>query len=191
MTDKNLIELDRELGPYLSSLLGNLGRVERCQALCWYATGLLLCGERKSMSPIAARLCQDPAQENAVRQRLQQAVTQADWDAAIVYHALSKTLMPGIGILTCAAGATYHGAHMVKDALSGNLREALIQAALKLLGEGGTAALSLRAAAQLAGVSHAAPYRHFRDKIGYGRVMVPRDGIEPPTLRFSIACSTN
>src|SRR3954453_15173884 len=46
----------------------------------------------------------------------------------------------------------------------GDLRRALIQAGLKLLSEGGVAALSLRAAAQLAGVSHAAPYRHFRDK---------------------------
>jgi AcrR family transcriptional regulator len=46
----------------------------------------------------------------------------------------------------------------------GDLRHALIQAGLKLLGEGGLPALSLRAAAQLAGVSHAAPYRHFRDK---------------------------
>ncbi len=46
----------------------------------------------------------------------------------------------------------------------GDLRPALIQAGLKLLTEGGVAGLSLRAAAQLAGVSHAAPYRHFRDK---------------------------
>jgi len=46
----------------------------------------------------------------------------------------------------------------------GDLRPALIQAGLKLLTEGGTRGLSLRAAAQLAGVSHAAPYRHFRDK---------------------------
>lgn len=46
----------------------------------------------------------------------------------------------------------------------GDLREALIQAGLKLLSEGGVEGLSLRAAAQLAGVSHAAPYRHFRDK---------------------------
>ncbi len=46
----------------------------------------------------------------------------------------------------------------------GDLRNALIQAGLKLLGEGGLPALSLRGAAQLAGVSHAAPYRHFRDK---------------------------
>jgi len=46
----------------------------------------------------------------------------------------------------------------------GDLREALIQAGLKLLSAGDPAALTLRAAAQLAGVSHAAPYRHFRDK---------------------------
>jgi AcrR family transcriptional regulator len=46
----------------------------------------------------------------------------------------------------------------------GDLRNALIQAGLKLLAEGDVAGLSLRAAAELAGVSHAAPYRHFRDK---------------------------
>lgn len=46
----------------------------------------------------------------------------------------------------------------------GNLRHALIQAGLRLLSEGGVANLSLRAAAHLAGVSHAAPYRHFADK---------------------------
>jgi AcrR family transcriptional regulator len=46
----------------------------------------------------------------------------------------------------------------------GDLRAALVQAGLKLLSEGGVPALTLRAAAQLAGVSHAAPYRHFRDK---------------------------
>jgi AcrR family transcriptional regulator len=46
----------------------------------------------------------------------------------------------------------------------GDLRRALVQAGLKLLAERGVAGLSLRAAAELAGVSHAAPYRHFRDK---------------------------
>jgi AcrR family transcriptional regulator len=46
----------------------------------------------------------------------------------------------------------------------GDLREALIQGGLKLLTEQGLTGFSLRAAAQLAGVSHAAPYRHFADK---------------------------
>src|SRR5271154_4409043 len=46
----------------------------------------------------------------------------------------------------------------------GDLKEALVQAGLQLLTEGGGEGLSLRAAALLAGVSHAAPYRHFADK---------------------------
>jgi AcrR family transcriptional regulator len=46
----------------------------------------------------------------------------------------------------------------------GDLRRALVQAGLKMLEEDGVDGLSLRGAAELAGVSHAAPYRHFRDK---------------------------
>jgi SRSO17 transposase len=104
MTEKELAILDRELEQYLSSLLGSLGRVERCQALRWYATGLLLCGERKSMAPMAARLAQTPAEENAVRQRLQQAVTQARWEEALVYQALQKTLLDGVGGIEALIG---------------------------------------------------------------------------------------
>lgn len=46
----------------------------------------------------------------------------------------------------------------------GDLRRALLQGALELLTEGGSARLTMRAAAQRAGVSAAAPYRHFVDK---------------------------
>ncbi len=45
----------------------------------------------------------------------------------------------------------------------GNLREALIEAALVVLERDGED-LTLRAAAKLAGVSHTAPYNHFADK---------------------------
>lgn len=45
----------------------------------------------------------------------------------------------------------------------GNLREALIDAALLLLAEKGPGAFTIAEAARLAGVSSAAPYRHFRD----------------------------
>ena len=45
----------------------------------------------------------------------------------------------------------------------GNLREALVDAALALLAEKGPAAFTIAEAARLAGVSPAAPYRHFRD----------------------------
>ena len=45
----------------------------------------------------------------------------------------------------------------------GNLREALIEATLALIAEKGPAGFTLTEAARLAGVSPAAPYRHFRD----------------------------
>jgi AcrR family transcriptional regulator len=46
----------------------------------------------------------------------------------------------------------------------GNLREALIQGALDLIAQKGPAGFTIADAARLAGVSPAAPYRHFRDR---------------------------
>ncbi|MEA2145494.1 MAG: hypothetical protein QOG59_1081 [Solirubrobacteraceae bacterium] len=51
--------------------------------------------------------------------------------------------------------ATYH---------HGDLSAALVQAAMELLQEGGETDLSLRAVARRAGVSPAAPYRHYADR---------------------------
>jgi len=51
--------------------------------------------------------------------------------------------------------ATYH---------HGDLRAALVRAAMELLEEGGETDLSLRAVARRAGVSAAAPYRHYADR---------------------------
>src|SRR3979409_1154141 len=53
------------------------------------------------------------------------------------------------------AKATYH---------HGDLRAALLRAAIELLEESGETALSLRAVARRAGVSPAAPYRHYADR---------------------------
>ncbi|RPA12359.1 TetR/AcrR family transcriptional regulator [Gordonia sp. OPL2] len=46
----------------------------------------------------------------------------------------------------------------------GDLPDALVRSAIELLEEGGASALSLRAVARHAGVSTAAPYRHFPDR---------------------------
>src|ERR1700761_1916297 len=43
----------------------------------------------------------------------------------------------------------------------GNIRTALLDSARQILEEGSPSELSLRAVARRAGVSHAAPYRHF------------------------------
>src|SRR5690242_994827 len=46
----------------------------------------------------------------------------------------------------------------------GNLREALLESALQLIAEVGPAGFTLRELARRTGVSHNAPYRHFRDR---------------------------
>lgn len=46
----------------------------------------------------------------------------------------------------------------------GNLRQALIDAGIKIINESGEANLSLRKAAAMCKVSHAAPYSHFKNK---------------------------
>jgi AcrR family transcriptional regulator len=46
----------------------------------------------------------------------------------------------------------------------GNLRNALLHSAIQLIREVGPTAFTLREVARRAGVSHNAPYRHFRDK---------------------------
>lgn len=46
----------------------------------------------------------------------------------------------------------------------GNLKQALVEAAIPLLAEKGISGLSLREVARSVGVGHAAPYRHFSNK---------------------------
>ena len=58
---------------------------------------------------------------------------------------------------TQTPGAERRGYH------HGNLREALIAAARELIGAKGPAGFTIAEAARLAGVSPAAPYRHFKD----------------------------
>jgi AcrR family transcriptional regulator len=59
----------------------------------------------------------------------------------------------------------------------GNLKEALVEAALKLIAEHGPSGFTFADASRSAGVSPAAPYRHFRDR---GELMadVARRGFE-------------
>ncbi|MBV7393887.1 TetR/AcrR family transcriptional regulator [Mameliella sediminis] len=57
----------------------------------------------------------------------------------------------------------------------GNLRNALIEAGIDLLREGGLAALSLRKCAARAGVSHAAPAHHFEGVEGL-RAAIAQEG---------------
>ena len=80
---------------------------------------------------------------------------------------------------TSAARRRYH---------HGNLREALLKAAIELVGEAGPAGFTLREAARRAGVSHNAPYRHFRDK-GELLAAVATEGFRELTLAMREAAA--
>jgi AcrR family transcriptional regulator len=68
----------------------------------------------------------------------------------------------------------------------GNLREALIQAALDLIAKKGPAGFTFADAARSAGVSSAAPYRHFRDRDAL-IADVARRGFEQFVMRLEAA----
>lgn len=59
----------------------------------------------------------------------------------------------------------------------GDLRKSLVAAALDIISEKGAGHLTLREIAKRAGVSHAAPYRHFKDKESI-LTAVAREGFE-------------
>lgn len=68
----------------------------------------------------------------------------------------------------------------------GNLREALIDTALRLIAERGPAGFAFAEVARAAGVSPAAPYRHFRDRNALV-AEVARQGFEHLADRLDIA----
>lgn len=72
----------------------------------------------------------------------------------------------------------------------GDLRAALVSAALELLGESDVGAVSLRGVARRAGVSAMAPYRHYPDKEAL-LAAVAQTGFEGLRVALTLADSTS
>src|ERR1051325_5618374 len=70
---------EQRLESYLNRLGKVLGRDERRASFATYALGILGDGERKSVEPIAARACADPARADAVHQRLLHFMVDSRW----------------------------------------------------------------------------------------------------------------
>jgi SRSO17 transposase len=117
MNQRELRRLERDLTEFLDEMLDGLGRVERVAALRSYATGLLLDGERKSIEPIAGRLVDSPDEIQAMRQRLQQAVTIAAWSDAVMFGRIARKVeneLPGVEALVIDdTGFAKKGKHSV------------------------------------------------------------------------------
>lgn len=89
MKQRDLKRCESRLEEWMAEAFGGLGRRERREALGNYVLGLLLDGERKSIEPIAQRLVSDAAETQAMRQRMQQAVTVASWDSDVVFRRIA------------------------------------------------------------------------------------------------------
>jgi SRSO17 transposase len=153
MTPHALKRLDRELTTFVERLTAGLGRSERRTAMGQYITGLLLDGERKSIEPIAARLVDDAAQIQAMRQRLQQCVVVSPWDEATVFarlaHMLDRQLPDVTAFVVDDTGFPKKGRHSVGVARQysgtlGRTDNCQIATSLHLAGERGSGCIGMR-----------------------------------------------
>lgn len=102
MTPRRLEKLRKELSAFLDEMLDGQGRPERRRALGCYITGLLLDGERKSIQPMAARLTDNPAEADAMRQRLKDCVAESRWSEVELQRRFAIKLdreLPGLEVI--------------------------------------------------------------------------------------------
>ena len=138
---------------FMETLTAGLGRSERRTAMGQYITGLLLDGERKSIERIAARLVDDEAQIEAMRQRLQQCVVVSAWDEATMFGRVAQTLDQELPEVTAFVvddtGFPKKGRHSVGVARQysgtlGRTDNCQIATSLHLAGERGSGCIGMR-----------------------------------------------
>lgn len=153
MNRRDLERLDSELTMYLDGLSGCLKRSDQRRSFVWYVTGLLLDGERKSTEPMAGRLVNSLAERDAMRQRLQQIVSVAPWDEALLYESLAIKLereLPGVEALVIDdTGFPKKGQYSVGVARQysgtlGRTDNCQVGVSLHLAGEHGSGCIGLR-----------------------------------------------
>jgi SRSO17 transposase len=153
MNRRDLRKLDRELTEFIGAMVEGMGRTERREALGAYLTGLLLDGERKSIEPMAARLVDDPAEIQAMRQRLQQAVVIASWADEEMRKRLALKLdaeLPGVEALVVDdTGFPKKGTHSVGvtrqySGTLGRVDNCQVATSLHLAGESGSGCIGMQ-----------------------------------------------
>src|SRR5262252_3901075 len=79
---------------YLDCLVQAAGHLDRAVPLKSYCTGLLLPGERKSVEPMAARLCPDNVRQT--HQSLHHVVAHAPWSDEDLLQAVRQYVLPAM-----------------------------------------------------------------------------------------------
>jgi SRSO17 transposase len=84
----------KRFAAYLDSLAQAAGHDDRVVPLKFYCTGLLLPGERKSVEPMAARLC--PENVRQTHQSLHHIVADSPWSDEDVLEAVRHYALPAM-----------------------------------------------------------------------------------------------
>jgi SRSO17 transposase len=85
------------LSSYFDHIGAVLGNKKRRESFAVYAMGLLGDAERKSVEPLAARACADPARANPEHQKLLHFVSESEWSDHAVRRAAAQYAIAGIG----------------------------------------------------------------------------------------------
>jgi SRSO17 transposase len=81
---------EQRLEGYLARIGKLLGRDERRASFAIYAMGILGDGDRKSVEPIAARACADPARASAIHQRLLHFMVDSRWSDRLIQREAAR-----------------------------------------------------------------------------------------------------
>lgn len=79
---------------YSESLMATLGHTDRRQPCVWYWQGLMLSGERKSVEPMAARVCPDNVR--SAHQSMHHLVAEAQWEDCAMLAAVAQQVVPAL-----------------------------------------------------------------------------------------------
>ncbi len=86
--------LESRFERYCEPMVKALAHADRRQPAQWYLKGLLLPGERKSVEPMAARVC--PGNVRSAHQSMHHLVAEAPWDDQAVLGAVAGQVVPAL-----------------------------------------------------------------------------------------------
>ena len=94
------VNLKSRFEAYCDALVGALSHADRSQPARWYLKGLMLPGSRKSVEPMAARVC--PHAVRSAHQSMHHLVADADWSDDSLLATVAGLVLPS---LTAGSGA--------------------------------------------------------------------------------------
>jgi len=86
--------IDSRFEWYCKPIVEALSHADRSRPAQWYLKGLMLPGERKSVEPMAARVC--PENVRSAHQSMHHLVADAEWDDRLVLKAVAKQVAPAV-----------------------------------------------------------------------------------------------